>query len=59
MANSGTVYYCCVDTKTNEWRWNCVQAIASSAQLRFPVVVDSYPEWEEAPTHFDLVCFRD
>ena len=53
------VYYCCVDNKTNQWLWNRIQPIASPTDLRYPIVVDSYPERAVAPTHFEIVYWRD
>ena len=53
------VYYCCVDIKTNQWLWNCIQPIASPTDLRYPIVVVSYPERAVAPTHFEIVYWRD
>ena len=52
------MYYCCVD-KVNKWLWNCIQPIASPTDLRYPLVVDSYPERAGAPTHFEIVYWRD
>ena len=53
------VYYCCVDNKTKQWLWNCIQPIASPIELSYPIVVNSYPERNVAPTHFEIVYWRD
>ena len=53
------VYYCCVDKKSKQWVWNCIEPIARPDQLRYPIVVDSYPAREVSPTHIELVYWRD
>ena len=53
------VYFCCTDNVTDKWLWNRVQPIASPTDLAYPVVVDSFPERSVAPTHFEIVYWRD
>ena len=45
--------------KVNSGFWNCIEPIAPTDQLRYPIVVDSYPVRDVALTHIELVYWRD